>query len=137
MRKDASAYTKNLNVKQVNWKANLLHDTSLALRESDVPPRLALNKFDLDFPTTGHFNLWPTLFFFLAVVSTVDGIVVLDEAVVADGREAVVPGVGTRTLTLYRRGGAGCIWRKTSINTSRGRRISFGHSLGVCVTESG
>ena len=85
-------------MKQVNWKANLLHDTSLAFGESDVPPGLVLNKFDLDFPTAGLFILWPSLFLLFVVASTVDGIVVLDEGVVAYEREAVVPGVGTRML---------------------------------------
>ena len=69
-----------------------------------MPPGFVLNKFDLDFPTTGLFILWPTLFLFFVVAGTVDGIIVLDEGVVADGREAVVPGVGTRTLILSRRG---------------------------------
>ena len=63
-----------------------------------MPPRLVLNKFDLDFSTTGFLIHWPTTFF------VVDGIVVLDESVVTDGRDAVVPGVGMRTLILSRRG---------------------------------
>ena len=69
-----------------------------------MPPRLVLNKFDLDFPATGLLILRPTLFIVVVVATAVDGIVVLDEGVVADGREAVVPGVGTRTLILSRRG---------------------------------
>ena len=85
-------------------RAHLLHDTSLTLGEGYVPPRLVLNKFNLDFPTTGLFIFNPTLFFFFVVATAVDGIVILDEGVVADGREAVVSGVGTRTLILSRRG---------------------------------
>ena len=69
-----------------------------------MPPRLVLNEFDLDFPATGLLILRPTLFVVVVVATAVDGIVVLDEGVVADGREAVVPGVGTRTLILSRRG---------------------------------
>ena len=69
-----------------------------------MPPRLVLNKFDLDFPATGLLILRPTLFIVVVVATAVDGIVVLDEGVVTDGREAVVPGVGTRTLILSRRG---------------------------------
>ena len=60
-----------------------------------MPLGFVLDKFDLDFPTTGLFVLWLTLF--------VDGIVVLDESVVADGRETVVPEVETRTLMSSRR----------------------------------
>ena len=85
-------------------KAHLLHDTSLALRESDVPPGLVLNKLDLDFSATGLLILRSTFFLLVVVATAVDGIVVLDEGVVADGREAVVPGVGTLTLILSRRG---------------------------------
>ena len=86
------------------WGTHLLHDTGLALGEGDVSPRLVLNKFNLDFPTTGLLILLSTFFLFVVVAATVDSIVVLDEGVVADGREAVVPGVGTRTLILSRRG---------------------------------
>lgn len=69
-----------------------------------MSPRLVLNKFNLDFPTTGLLILLSTFFLFIVVAAAVDGIVVLDEGVVADGREAVVSGVGTRTLILSRRG---------------------------------
>jgi len=85
-------------------RAHLLHDTGLAFREGYVPPGLVLNKFDLDFPTAGLLILLSTVFFVLVIATAVDGIVVLDEGVVADGREAIVPGVGTRTLILSRRG---------------------------------
>ena len=68
-----------------------------------MPPRLVLNKFNLDFPTTGLLILLST-FFFIVVATAVGGIVVLDEGVVTDGREAVVPGVWTRTLILSRKG---------------------------------
>ena len=86
------------------FATHLLHDASLALGEGDVSPRLILNEFDLDFPTAGLLVLLATFFFLFIVAAAVDGIVVLDEGVVADGREAVVPGVGTRTLILSRRG---------------------------------
>ena len=86
-----------------DW-THLLHDTSLALRESDVPPGLVLNKLDLDFPAASLLILRPTFLLILVVAAAVDGIVVLDEGVVADGRDAVVPGVGTLTLILSRRG---------------------------------
>ena len=69
-----------------------------------MPPRLVLNKLDLDFPATGLLILGPALFFIVVVAAAVDGIVVLDEGVVADGRDTVVPGVGTRTLILSRSG---------------------------------
>ena len=70
-----------------------------------MPPGLVLNKLDLDFPAAGLFILRPAFFIVIIVASTLDGIVILDERVVADGRrEAVVPGVGTRTLILSRRG---------------------------------
>ena len=42
-----------------------------------MPPGFVLNKFDLDFPTTGLFILWPTLFLFFVVAGTVNGIIVL------------------------------------------------------------
>ena len=82
-------------------RAHLL-DASLALREGDVPPRLVLNEFNLDFSTTGLLIPGPTLFVIVLVLvaGTVDRIVVLDEGVVADGREAVVSGVGTRTKRM-------------------------------------
>lgn len=85
-------------------QAYLLHDTSLALGESYVPPGLVLDELDLYFPTTGLLILGPTLFVIFVIAGTVDSIVVLDEAVATDGREAVVPSVGTRTLILSRRG---------------------------------
>ena len=69
-----------------------------------MPPGLVLNKLDLYFSATGLLILGPTLVLVLVVATAVDGIVVLDEGVVADGRDAVVPGVGTRTLILSRRG---------------------------------
>ena len=69
-----------------------------------MSPRLILNEFDLDFPATGLLVLLTAVFFVFVVAAAVDGIVVLDEGVVADGRDAVVPEVGTRTLILSRRG---------------------------------
>jgi len=69
-----------------------------------VPSRFVLNKLDLYFPATGLLILWPTLLLLVIFIGAVDGIVVLDEGVVPDGREAIVSGVGTRTLILSRRG---------------------------------
>ena len=53
---------------------------------------------------TGLLICLSTVFFFTIFVTAVGGIVVLDEGVVADGREATFPGVGTRMLILPRRG---------------------------------
>ena len=70
-----------------------------------MPPRLVLNKLDLDFPTTGLLILRPPVFFIVVFAGTVDRIIVLDEGVATDGRgEAIAPGVGTRTLILSRSG---------------------------------
>ena len=68
-----------------------------------MPPGFVLNKFDLDFPAAGFVILRPTFFVFVAA-GTVDGIAVLDEGIVVDGREAVVLEAGTRTLISSRRG---------------------------------
>ena len=86
-------------------------------------PRLVLIKSGRDFPTTGVFILWPTLFLFFVVASTVDGIAVLNEGVVADGRE-VVPGFGVRALVLseeYVQDHSTSSWG-TSTNISRAKR---------------
>jgi hypothetical protein len=69
-----------------------------------VPPRLVLNKLDLYFPTTGLLILRSTVFLVVLIACAVDSIVVLDEGVARDGREAIVPRLGTRTLILSRRG---------------------------------
>ena len=86
-------------------------------------PRLVLIKSGRDFPTTGVFILWPTLFLFFVVASTVDGIAVLNEGVVADGRE-VVPGFRARALVLpeeYGQDHGTSSWG-TSPNISRAKR---------------
>ena len=69
-----------------------------------MPPGLVLDKFDLNFSATGLLILGPTVFLVFLFAGAVDGIVVLDESVAGDGREAIVPRVGTRTLILSRRG---------------------------------
>lgn len=69
-----------------------------------MSPRLVLNKLDLYFPTTCLLVLGPTVFVFFVISGAVDGIVVLDEGVASDGRDTVVPSVGTRSLILSRRG---------------------------------
>ena len=69
-----------------------------------MPPGLVLNKLDLYFPTTGLLVLGSTLVVVVVIAGAVDRIVVLDEGVAGDGREAIVPRVGTRTLILSRRG---------------------------------